>query len=304
MTEQSVDDRVIDLDVRSLTAAAAGDLEEAQEYADKAADSGSLLGIALSTYLRTSHRHDVYDRPAAFEAFIAGGGNVDLYRRTSAVLASAYRGAAALLDVGCGNGHALVPALQMAGDAAPSAVELVEPGADLLEHCVGAVQAAGLPLKITGWQIGLTDFLKTAPPAQRWHLAQSTFALQSIEPTERLVALRALAPRVDRLLVVDFDVADERPGSKKHLRDLATRYERGLSEYDDTRDLVAQGFLMPVLLGQLSADEARTNWEQPAEKWREEFQAAGFQDVEVRPLADYWSAPAFVLTATGATMTG
>ena len=102
MTEQPVDDRVIDLDVRSLTAAAVGDLEEAQEYADKAADSGSLLGIALSTYLRTSHRHDVYDRPAAFEAFIAGGGNVDLYRRTSAVLAQPSRSRRPEKDVpGC-----------------------------------------------------------------------------------------------------------------------------------------------------------------------------------------------------------
>ena len=67
-----------------------------------------------------------------------------------------------------------------------------------------------------------------------------------------------------------------------------------------SRDLVAQGFLMPVLLGQLSPDTERTNWEHPVEEWRSQVEAAGFTDVNTRPLADYWSAPAFVLTATGA----
>lgn len=299
-SEPPIDDKFIDLDVKSLTAAADGDTGEAQDFADRAADSGSLLGVALSTYLRSSHRHGVYDQPAAFEAFISGGGNIDLYRRASAVLAAAYPGVASLLDIGCGNGRALVPALQMAGVAAPGAVELVEPGADLLEHCVGSIQGTGLPVQITGWQMGLTDFLAAAPPAGRWQLAQSSFALQSVEPAERLVALRRLAPRVDRLMVIDFDVAQERTRSRSHLRGLAERYERGLAEYDETRDLVAQGFLMPVLLGQLSADEARTNWEQSADKWRGEMDTAGFQNIEIQPLADYWSAPAFVLTANGA----
>lgn len=299
MTEQPVDEQLIEKAVMCLTAAAAGDLEKAQEYADLAADSGSLLGTALATYLRTSARRDVYAQPAAFEAFIAGGGNIDLYRRTSAVLAAAYPGVTSLLDIGCGNGLALVPALQLAGPAAPTQVELVEPGADLLAHCVGAIGASGQPVQITGHQVGLTDFLEAAPPARRWQLAQSTFALQSIEPGERLVALTRLARRVDRIVVVDFDVPDEKPGSRQQIQGLAARYERGLAEYDETRELVAQGFLMPVLLGQLSGQATRTNWEQPAEKWRAEFAAAGFRHIQIQPLADYFSAPAFLLTATG-----
>ncbi len=294
---QPVDPSIVALNEKALAAAAAGDSDEANEAAERAADAGSLLGVALSTYLRTAHRHEVYDQPAAFEAFINGGGNVELYRRTSATMASAYVPGMSLLDIGCGNGRAVVPALQSAGSNLPAAVDLVEPGAELLQHCVAAITTAALPIHVTGWQLGLTDFLLTAPATQRWHLAESTFALQSIEPAERARALAALAPRVDRLIVIDFDMPDHRAGSTKQLRYLATRYEQGLAEYDDNRDLVAQGFLMPVLLGQLSTDTPRTNWEHPVEDWVDQITAAGFSDIQAQPLADYWSGPAFVLVA-------
>ena len=292
------DPKFVEWNAESLAAATRGDLEAAAELADKAADEGSLLGVALSTYLRSSKQQNVYDRPAAFEAFIAGGGNVDLYRRTSAALSGAYPGVGSLLDIGCGNGLALVPALQQS-PTVPSRLDLVEPGKELLGHCVATLQQGGLPVAITGWQMGLSEFLAAAPAGGRWDLAQSTFALQSIEPSERAAALAGLAPRVSRLVIVDFDVPDEKAHSSRHLQSLAIRYERGLAEYDETRDLVAQGFLMPVLLGQLSPDAERTNWEHPAALWKEQVEDAGFADVAVRPLTDYWSAPAFVLTASG-----
>ena len=65
---QPVDPSIAALNEEALAAVAGGDAEEANEAAERAADAGSLLGVALSTYLRTSHRHDVYDQPAAFEA--------------------------------------------------------------------------------------------------------------------------------------------------------------------------------------------------------------------------------------------
>lgn len=296
---EPVDPSIAALNEKALAAVVDGDTGDANAAAERAADAGSLLGVALSTFLRSSHRHDVYDQPAAFEAFVNGGGNIELYLRTSATLASGYVPGMSLLDIGCGNGRALVPALQAAGANLPAAVDLVEPGADLLQHCVSSITAAALPIRVTGWQLGLTDFLLTAPATQRWHLAQSTFALQSIEPAERARALAALAPRVDRLFVVDFDMPDHRIGSGKQLRYLATRYEQGLAEYDEDRDLVAQGFLMPVLLGQLSAQTPRTNWEHPVADWVEQITAAGFSGVEVQQVADYWSGPAFVLVAAG-----
>ena len=298
MTHPEVDQRFVELNAQSLTAAANGDLDEANEFAEKSADLGSLLGVALSTYLRTSEHRGVYDHPGAFEAFIAGGGNVDLYRRTSAALASAYPGVGSLMDIGCGNGLALVPALQQAATV-PAELELIEPGEDLLNHALAATTATGLPIRITAWRMGLTEFLDAAPTAQRWNLAQSTFALQSIEPSERSTALQRLALRVDRLVIVDFDVPDQKAGTAKQIRSLAARYERGLAEYVQDRDLVAQGFLMPVLLGQISPATKRTNWEHTAEFWQKQVTEAGFGDVQVQPLADYWSALAFLLTATG-----
>lgn len=296
---QPVDPSIAELNEKALAAVVAGDPDEANAAAERAADEGSLLGVALSTYLRTSHRQGVYDQPAAFEAFITGGGNIELYQRTSATLATGYVPGMSLLDIGCGNGRALVPALQAAGTNLPAAVDLVEPGADLLQHCVTAITTAALPIRVTGWRMGLTDFLATAPATQRWHLAQSTFALQSIQPAERALALAALAPRVDRLVVIDFDMPDHRPGGRTQLRSLAVRYEQGLAEYDEDRDVVAQGFLMPVLLGQLSADTPRTNWEHPVADWIAQVEAAGFFDVQVQRVADYWSGPAFVLVAAG-----
>lgn len=296
---QPVDPLIAQLNEKALAAVAGGDAEEANEAAERAADAGSLLGVALSTYLRTAHRHGVYDQPAAFEAFINGGGNVALYHVASATLASAYAPGMSLLDIGCGNGRALVPALQSAGTNLPAAVDLVEPGAELLQHCVASITGAALPIRVTGWQLGLTDFLLTAPATQRWHLAQSTFALQSIEPAQRATALAALATRVDRLILIDFDMPDHRPGGTAQRSYLAVRYEQGLAEYDEDRDLVAQGFLMPVLAGQLSADTPRTNWEHPVADWIEQVTAAGFSGVEVQQVADYWSGPAFVLVANG-----
>ncbi|SDP01449.1 hypothetical protein SAMN04515671_2672 [Nakamurella panacisegetis] len=299
MTDTTVDQRFVELNTQSLRAAGRGSLDEAATLADRSADIGSLLGVALSTYLRTSEHDGVYDRPGAFEAFIAGGGNVDLYRRTSAALARSYPGAGSLLDIGCGNGLALVPALRQSATVPPE-LDLVEPGQDLLDHALAALTATALPIRITAWRMGLNPFLDSAPATQRWDLAQSTFALQSIEPGPRSAALRQLAQRVDRLVIIDFDVPDEKAGSAEHLRGLAARYERGLAEYDDTRDLVAQGFLMPVLLGQITPTTPRTNWEHTAEFWRAQVADAGFRNVTVRPLTDYWSAPAFHLTADGA----
>lgn len=85
-----------------------------------------------------------------------------------------------------------------------------------------------------------------------WDVAESTIALHTIPHAERTEALRALRPRVGLLVLVEFDVPDLAPGSTEHLAFLARSYEDGLAEHDADRDLVAHGFLMPVLTGQLA----------------------------------------------------
>jgi hypothetical protein len=67
---------------------------------------------------------------------------------------------------------------------------------------------------------------------------------------------------------------------------------------------VAQGFLMPVLAGQLAPEAARATWEQPSWAWQRQVERAGYTDVTIRPLYDYWSSPAFVLTARGTAPSG
>ena len=50
---------------------------------DIASGGDSPLAGALTAYLASDADGTVYVRPAAFEAFINGGGNVGLYRRSS-----------------------------------------------------------------------------------------------------------------------------------------------------------------------------------------------------------------------------
>nr|WP_240188644.1 class I SAM-dependent methyltransferase [Nakamurella flavida] len=291
----------LDTLVDALRSVRDGDREAALEHARSVQDR-SLLGRALADHLLRPADEPVYDSPAAFQAFVRGGGNIELYDRTVDVLAGSYR-SGTLLDIGCGDGRALVPALLQAGDAAPDRVDLVEPSEALLRACRNDLSLRFPDLPVRAAAQGLTEALADPDTADvTWDLAQSTFALQSVEPDERAACLRALAPRVGELVVVDFDVDHPPAGSDAHLRDRAERWERGLAEYDADRALVAQGFLVPVLLGQIAPADpstARTNWEHPAAHWAQQVTDAGFTDVRVERLCDYWSSPAFVLRATG-----
>jgi SAM-dependent methyltransferase len=288
-----------DLVVAALRALATGDAAAARRAAARAADS-SLLGSALAAYLAGGHDGAVYDEPAAFAAFIRGGGNVPLYEAVAEALAGVYAAQqpARLLDVGCGDGTALIPALSRSSHV-PAQVDLVEPSAALLEAAVTGLRAAGIPAAVRAWPGTVQDFLAELPDEASWPVVQSTFALHALPPDERSAALAALCPHVGLLAVAEFSVPDVPPGSPGHLRFLAETYERGLAEYGADRDLVAQGFLMPVLAGQLAPGAARATWEQPSWAWEQQLARAGYTGAAIQPLCDYWSAPAFLLTARG-----
>lgn len=252
-----------------------------------------LLNAALSTYLDGARDGRVYDRPAAFTAFIRGGGNVGLYAAVSAALARHYDrlGVTSLVDIGCGDGRAVAPALAAA--AASPAVTLVEPSRALLDAALTtlAEHRGG----VTAHATDAAAF--TANPTTAFDLAESTFALHALPHEERSAVLTALRGHVSHLVLAEFDVPDHPVGSADHLRFLADTYERGLAEYGADRDLVAQGFLMPVLAGQLAPDAPRSTWEQPAAAWAAQLAACGYRNIAVEPLYDYWSSAAFLLTA-------
>lgn len=280
--------------VTALSALVRGDTAAAR--AAVAAD-GSRVGRALATYLAEDRTGEVYLDPAAFAAFIRSGGNVALYRALAAALGALLDADRpdALLDVGCGDGTALAAALAAATHA-PARVDLVEPGAALL--AAAQAELAGGPAAVAAWPGTVQDFL-AGGPAGSWPLAWSTFALHALEPAARSGVLAALAPRVGRLAVAEFDVPAAAVGSPEHVAFLAETYERGLAEHDGNGGLVAQGFLVPVLVGQLAPGAVRSTWEQPAPRWVEQLAAAGFTDVVATPLHDYWSSPALLLTARG-----
>lgn len=245
-----------------------------------------LLNAALRTHLADGTDGRVYDQPAAFTAFIRGGGNVGLYDAVSTALAERYDrlGVTSLVDIGCGDGRALVPALRAATTA--PAVTLVEPSRALLDAAL-----ADLPTGTIAHATDASTFAKAL--TSRFDLVESTFALHALPHEERSSVLTALRGHVSHLVIAEFDhqVHDDR------LTFLADTYEQGLAEYDTDRDLVAQGFLMPVLTGQLTPGARRSTWEQPASAWAEQVEACGFRNVVVAPLYDYWSSPAFLLTA-------
>lgn len=276
-------------EVLALRALTTGDVERAR--AELASGTTlPLLNDALATYLTDAGDGRVYDRPAAFTAFIGGGGNVGLYGAVSRALAARYQrfGVTSLVDIGCGDGRAVLAALAVT--PVPE-VTLVEPSSALLD----AARAAA-PEGATAFAGDAATFVADLD-GQRFDLAESTFALHALPHEDRSAVLSALRGHVTRLVLAEFDVPDHPAGSDEHLEFLATTYEQGLAEYDTDRDLVAQGFLMPVLTGQLAPDARRSTWEQPATAWAEQLRACGYRNIAIEPLYDYWSSPAFLLTA-------
>ncbi len=273
--------------MKALQLVAAGDIEGARA---EAAESGTLLGSALARYLETQGSEGVYTTPAGFEAFIEGGGNVPLYQAVSAALAELYdqHRPASLLDIGSGNGRALGPALQ-AADHRPVRVDLLEPSEALLKAALEKISAHRT------FSSTVQEMLDQVEPETRWDIAQSTFALHNLTYDERTEALTRLRPHVGLLAVVEFDVPEYAPAER--LQVLAETYERGLAEYQADRDLVAQGFLMPVLVGQLLPGAQRVTFEQTSGRWQAQLLEAGYRQVEVKPLYEYWSSPAFLVTA-------
>ncbi|XVV07188.1 class I SAM-dependent methyltransferase [Actinosynnema sp. CA-248983] len=279
--------------IDALRALTKGERERAREVAGAGVGE---LDRALAAYLGSDADGTVYDQPAAFTAFIDGGGNVGLYRAATRALARIYddERPARLLDVGCGDGRALVPSLLKAGHPLRH-VTVVEPSEALLSSAMRGLEGVK-DLVVDARNTRVEEFL--ARDGSRFDVVQSTFALHALPHEQRDGVLSALATRLKTLAVVEFDVPDV--DGDERLEFLADTYERGLAEYDDDRELVAQGFLMPVLTGQLLPGAKRSTWEQPATSWAAQVRRAGFTDVRLTPLFDYWSSPAFLLTASGA----
>jgi hypothetical protein len=232
----------------------------------------------------------VYVDGAAFGAFIRGGGNVDLYTATSETLQSIYTEyeTLSLLDIGVGDGLALLPALT----ESITRLDLVEPSEAMLARTTD--QLDDWQMSYHAYQGTIQEFMRIA--TRDWDIIQATWSLQSVPPEDRAAVFAWMRAHGARVLLAEFDVpvfADlyEPP----RVRHIVARYWEGLAEYEG--DQVAQGFLMPVLFGYFDRSAARTNWEGPIQGWADDLRAAGFSDVQPRKLYDYWWAEAYLLDA-------
>ncbi len=281
----------------ALLAYGAGERAEALRYTQAAAarDPASPLYTAAASYLaRTLPGADasVYSAPEAYAAFIRGGGNLGLYAATSAALRAAQLSnrARSLLDIGVGDGMALLPALTNEIEQ----LDLVEPSAALLASTCQQLDAHGRQYR--AFNGTLQDFV--AQNTGSWDIAEATFSLQSIVPEERAPLLAWLRAHCRRLLIAEFDVPDyAEQFAPARATYVSERFAQGVAEYADDGGLVAQGFLMPVMFGSFDRTAARTNYEQPMAAWAEQLRAAGFARVTTTELYPYWWAPACLLEA-------
>ena len=273
--------------------------DDALDWLARAEARGSRMAAALRRHLSEAGPTSAYDAHEAFQAFIRGGDNVPLYRAVSRAMTERYGQPPVqrLLDIGTGDGMALLPALWIAVHK-PRRIDMIEPQADLRASLEPGCRAAAPGCELAVHGTTLQAFVRSLSAADHWDLAQSSFALQSLPPAERIEALRALRPHVDTLVLVEFDVPALAHGSDAYFHSIARRYERCLAQYGDEADLIARGFLAPMLAGQLRRDVAPSNWEQPVADWQRELEQAGYRLREARPLYDYSWSPAWWLEAS------
>lgn len=284
----------------ALIAFAEGEPGRAARWASAAAEcqSQSRVYTQAAAYLARvvgAGTTRVYDDGTAFAAFIRGGGNVGLYAAVSAALRAVYGEyeSLRLLDIGVGDGLALLPALT----PAVTRLDLVEPSVAMLATTHAALDARGIVHQAHPQTLG--EFMVSADGQRgQWDMIQATWSLQSIPPDERPAVFRWLRAHGARVLIAEFDAPQfAAPLSPERVRYFVARYERGLAEYDGDGGLVAQGFLLPVMFGAFDRTEARTNWEGPIQGWSDDLHAAGFAQVTARTLYPYFWADAVLLDA-------
>lgn len=237
----------------------------------------------------------VYVDGEAFAAFIRGGGNVPLYAAVSEALRAQYAAheSLALLDIGVGDGLALLPALT----DTVARLDLLEPSAAMLERTSAALAARGVAH--SAHNTTLQAFIQSEHGQRgRWDVIQATWSLQSIPPAERAACFAWLRAHGARVLIAEFDVPEFTAlFAPERVRYVVARYERGLAEYDGDGGIVAQGFLMPVMFGYFDRSAARTNWEGPIRAWADGLRAAGFERVTQHRLYAYFWADAYLIAA-------
>ena len=243
-----------------------------------------------------SGKPEVYATARGFYRFIRAGGNVELYENVSAALRRVYQrhDEIGLLDIGTGDGLALLPALS----DNVTRIDVVEPSEKMLADLTAELDRRGVTYR--SHHQTLQDFVATQP-AENWDIVQATYSLHSIPPVERKPMLEWIRQHTGLVLIAEFDVPNlGAPCGPAHVQYLLERYERGLSEYRGSdRDIVAQEFLIPILFGNFDHDAGRLTFEQSMDSWTSDLESAGFVNLRRHLVAEYWWADSYLVEAAG-----
>ncbi len=287
---------------RAILAFSENDFTKAAAAANFAADHDpeNPVYVQSAEYLRRvveGGKSGVYVEGEAFAAFVRGGGNVNLYEAASNALRLAYGNyeMLSLLDVGVGDGMALLPALTKN----IVQLDLIEPSEAMLAQTTNQLDAWKVPYRAHHGTIQeFMEIGKETGYSTAWDVIQATWSLQSLPPETRQSVLEWMRRHGKRLLVAEFDVPHfPNQYGPERVRHILDRYQRGLAEYVDDGGYVAQGFLIPVMFGYFDRTGDRTNHEGPIQEWIDGLHAAGFKRVEKRLLYEYWWADSYLLDA-------
>ena len=276
--------------------------EDAFQFTKKASQAApqSLFFQQAALFLQkaaVNKNGNVYASAEGFEKFIRGGGNLPLYANTSALMNDVYKksGSQNLLDIGVGDGHALLPALS----EQISELDLVEPSTVMLEKLTHELDK--LKISFQAYPMQWQQFRDQLGSNSRrvWDIIQMTFSAHTFLPDERSALLDWCVKRCQHFIIAEFDV----PLFSDMLTPdvigyYVSKYERGLTEYRN-EEPVMQGFLMPVFFGNFAHSSERVTFEQTAVHWQTDLEEAGFSIIQKYPIYDYWWAPAFMLKAKG-----
>lgn len=105
-----------------------------------------------------------------------------------------------VLDVGAGDGLALLPAL----GGQRMRVGVVEPSAALLAETTAGLERLGVVHE--SWRVTAQEFV--AAHAGRWDVVQSSFALQSLCEADKREVLSWICGHASRFVLVEFDVPE------------------------------------------------------------------------------------------------
>ena len=181
--------------------ALASDPERASRWLRRAADEAGpdrRLARALARHVDADRDRELssslYEtQPDAFAAFVDGGTNPALYRATATALGAGRARPQSVLDIGTGDGRALVAFLDELG-ARPARIDAVEPAPDLAARLTARLADRGLAGRLH--PTTLQRFSADLAADARWQVGVATFSLHTLAPDERRPCLGA--PRAPR----------------------------------------------------------------------------------------------------------